>query len=171
LRRWEQNREDDLERLRKCVHKASYGACFIGMFLTIPLMLLTVGDVMGRSFFNKPIPGTFELSEYMLAVTVLLGAAYTQQVKGHVGVDFLTSRYPPRTQAVFQALTTLAGLFIISILVWQGYLEGVHEKAVSDQLRIPQWPFKLLVAVGGLLLWLELLLDFIASVRQIAGRS
>jgi len=72
---------------------------------------------------------------------------------------------------VFQALTTLAGLFIISILVWQGYLEGVHEKAVSDQLRIPQWPFKLLVAVGGLLLWLELLLDFIASVRQIAGRS
>jgi hypothetical protein len=27
------------------------------------------------------------------------------------------------------------------------------------------------VAVGGLLLWLELLLDFIASVLKIAGRS
>jgi TRAP-type C4-dicarboxylate transport system permease small subunit len=141
------------------------------MFLAIPLMLLTVGDVMGRSFFNKPIPGTFELSEYMLAVIVLLGAAYTQQVKGHVGVDFLTSRFSPRTQAFLQAVTTFAGLLVIGILVWQGYLEGIHEKTVSDQLRVPQWPFKLLVAVGGLLLWLELLLDLIASMLKIAGRS
>jgi TRAP-type C4-dicarboxylate transport system permease small subunit len=160
-----------LERFRRLVNRASYGACFLGMFLAIPLMLLTVGDVMGRSFFNKPIPGTFELSEYMLAVIVLLGAAYTQQVRGHVGVDFLTSRFPPRTQAVLQAVTTLAGLLVIAILAWQGYLEGIHEKAVSDQLRVPQWPFKLLVAVGGLLLWLELLLDFISSVLKIAGRS
>jgi TRAP-type C4-dicarboxylate transport system permease small subunit len=161
---------ETLDKFRKAVNRASYGACFIGMFLAIPLMLLTVGDVMGRSFFNKPIPGTFELSEYMLAVIVLLGAAYTQQVKGHVGVDFLTSRYSPRIQAVLQAVTTLAGLGVIAILVWQGYLEGIHEKAVSDQLRVPQWPFKLLVAVGGLLLWLELLLDFIASALKIAGR-
>ncbi len=161
---------ETLDKFRKMVNRASYGACFIGMFLAIPLMLLTVGDVMGRSFFNKPIPGTFELSEYMLAVIVLLGAAYTQQVKGHVGVDFLTSRYSPKTQAVLQTVTTLAGLVIIAILVWQGYLEGLHEKAVSDQLRVPQWPFKLLVAVGGLLLWLELLLDFISSVLKIAGR-
>jgi TRAP-type C4-dicarboxylate transport system permease small subunit len=162
---------ETLIKCRKMVNRASYGACFIGMFLAIPLMLLTVGDVMGRSFFNKPIPGTFELSEYMLAVIVLLGAAYTQQVKGHVGVDFLTSRYAPRAQAVFQAVTTLAGLAIIAILVWQGYIEGIHEKAVSDQLRVPQWPFKLLVAVGGALLWLELLLDFISSVLKIAGRQ
>jgi TRAP-type C4-dicarboxylate transport system permease small subunit len=161
---------DGLQRFRKVVQTASYGACFVGMLLAIPLMLLTVGDVMGRSFFNKPIPGTFELSEYMLAVIVLLGAAYTQQVKGHVGVDFLTSRYSAKLQAVLQAATTLAGLLIIAILVWQGYLEGIHEKAVSDQLRVPQWPFKLLVAVGGLLLWLELLLDFISSLLKIAGR-
>jgi len=160
-----------LERFRKLVRQASYGACFLGMFLAIPLMLITVGDAVGRSFFDKPIPGTFELSEYMLAVIVLLGAAYTQQVKGHVGVDFLTSRYAARTQAIYQTATSLAGLLIIAILVWQGYLEGIHEKAVSDQLRVPQWPFKLLVAVGGLLLWLELLLDFIASVLKIAGRS
>jgi TRAP-type C4-dicarboxylate transport system permease small subunit len=160
-----------LEDFRRVVRKASYGACFVGMFLAIPLMLLTVGDVVGRSFFNKPIPGTFELSEYMLAVIILLGAAYTQQVKGHVGVDFLTSRYSPRTRAVFQFFTTIASLFIIAILVWYGYIEGIHEKAVSDQLRIPQWPFKLLVAVGGLLLWLELVIDLISSAQIITGRK
>lgn len=159
-----------LEGFRKAVRKASYGACFLGMFMAFPLMFLTVGDVIGRAFFNKPIPGAFELSEYMLSVLVLLGAAYTQQVKGHVGVDFLTIRFSTKTQAVLQVVTTIASMFIIAIMVWQGYLEGIYEKAVSDQLRVPQWPFKLLVAAGGLLLWLELLLDLVASFRKIAGR-
>ena len=34
------------------VEKASYGACFVGMFLAFPLMFLTVGDVIG-SFFRQ----------------------------------------------------------------------------------------------------------------------
>ncbi len=36
-------------------------------------------------------------------------------------------------------------------------------------LRIPQWPFKMLVFVGGLLLWLELLLDLFESVGASGG--
>jgi TRAP-type C4-dicarboxylate transport system permease small subunit len=139
------------------------------MVLLAPLMALTVADVVGRSFFNKPIPGTFELSEYMLAVIVLLGAAYTQQVKGHVAVDFFTGRCAHRTRAVLGALTGAASLFVVAILVWQGAVAGIDEKSVSDQLRIPQWPFRLLVAAGGLLLWLELALDLIDSVRSALG--
>jgi TRAP-type C4-dicarboxylate transport system permease small subunit len=159
------------EVFRKIVHRTSYRACFLGMFVAIPLMLLTVCDVMGRTFFNKPIPGTFELSEYMLSVLILLGAAYTQQVKGHVGVDFLTRRFSPSAQAILRVFTTMASLFIIAVLVWQGYVDAMHERAVSDQLRVPQWPFKLLVAGGGVLLWMELLVDLISSVRLAAGRQ
>jgi hypothetical protein len=44
---------------------------------------------------------------------------------------------------------------------------GITEKAVSDQLRIPQYPFKLLVAVGGLLLWFELLIDLLGSFGKL----
>ncbi len=160
-----------LEIFRKIVHRTSYRVCFLGMFVALPLMFVTVCDVMGRTFFNKPIPGTFELSEYMLSALILLGAAYTQQVKGHVGVDFLTKRFSPRAQAMLRVLTTLASLFIIAILVWQGYVDAMHERAVSDQLRVPQWPFKLIVAMGGFLLWMELLVDLISTVRVVAGRQ
>jgi TRAP-type C4-dicarboxylate transport system permease small subunit len=141
------------------------------MILLAPLMALTVADVAARSLFNKPIPGTFELSEYMLAVMVLLGAAYTQQVKGHVAVDFFTGRCSPRAQAVLRALTGAASLLVVGIVVWQGAVLGFAEKSVSDQLRIPQWPFRMLVAAGGLLLWLELALDLIDSVRNVLGGS
>ena len=77
------------------------------MVFVLPLMLITTADVVGRGFFNKPIAGTFELSEYMLAVIILLGAAYTQQVKGHVAVDFLTSRFS-RGQRHYASISVVA---------------------------------------------------------------
>lgn len=156
-----------LELFRKFVQRLTYAVCFAGMFLAIPLMFITTGDVLSRAFFNKPIPGTLELSEYMLSIIILLGAAYTQQVKGHVGVDFLTRRFSEKTRGIIGMITTLASLFIITIMIWQGFIEGIHEKTVSDMLRVPQWPFRLLVAIGGLLLWMELVVDFLMMIQRV----
>jgi TRAP-type C4-dicarboxylate transport system permease small subunit len=158
-------------RFQNGVHRLNYYASVVGMTLLIPLMLLTTGDIIGRKFFSKTIPGTFELSEYILAVFILLGAAYTQQVKGHVGVDFVTSKLAPRARILCEIITTLLSLFIIGIVIWMGFFEGIREKTVSDMLRIPQYPFRLLVSVGGFLLWLELLIDLVNSVRKLVGRE
>ena len=141
------------------------------MCLLLPLMLLTTGDVVGRKFFAKTIPGAFEISQYLLAVFILMGAAYTQQMKGHVGVDFVTSRFSPRGRALCEIFTTLLSLFIIAILVWEGWVEGVKERTVSDMLRIPQYPFRLLVSIGGFLLWLELLINLIESAARLKRRA
>jgi TRAP-type C4-dicarboxylate transport system permease small subunit len=88
-------------------------------------------------------------------------------VKGHVGVDFVTSRLSPRLRVACEIITTLLSLFIIAIVVWQGWVEGTTEKGVSDQLRIPQYPFRVLVAVGGFLLWLELLIDLFGAFGKL----
>ncbi len=156
--------------IRSGIRRINYYACAVGMVALIPLMLLTFADVALRGSIGKPIPGTFELSQYILSIFILLGAAYTQQVKGHVGVDFITTRLSPRLRVILEMITTLLSLFIIGIVVWQGWVEGIAEKAVSDQLRIPQYPFKLLVCIGGLLLWLELLIDLIDSFGKIGRR-
>lgn len=160
-----------LEGFRKCVHRVTYMICVFGMFLAIPLMLITTFDVLGRGFFNKPIPGTLELSEYMLAVIILLGAAHTQQVQGHVGVDFLTSKFSSRGQNICKIITDVASIFIITILTVYGFTEGIHETAVSDQLRVPQWPFKTLVAVGGFMLLMEILVDLLTSIVSLGRRE
>lgn len=160
-----------LEGFQKGVHKVTYSVCAAGMFLAIPLMLITTFDVLGRAIFNKPLPGTLELSEYMLAIIILLGAAYTQQVKGHVAVDFLTSRLPLKGQTICRIITDIASLVIITIMTIYGYIEGINETTVTDQLRVPMWPFKTLVAVGGLMLWMELLTDLITSVASLVRRQ
>ncbi|OGP93246.1 MAG: C4-dicarboxylate ABC transporter substrate-binding protein [Deltaproteobacteria bacterium RBG_16_48_10] len=158
-------------RVKQLIQRINFYVCIVGMCLLVPLMLLTTGDVIGRKFFTKTIPGAFELSEYILAVFILLGAAYTQQVKGHVGVDFITCKLSPRVRTVCQIITTFLSLFIIAILIWHGWLEGIRERTVSDMLRIPQYPFRLLVAIGGFLLWLELLIDLVGSIGKLKRRE
>ena len=143
---------------------------YLGMFLLIPMMLLISGEVVGRWGWNKPIPGSVEIAEYMLSVFILLGVAYTQQMKGHVRVGMLVSRLGDRPRLVLEVFTTLLSLFIVAILAWQGLVLGAEEIAVSDMLRIPQWPFKLLVCVAGVSLFFELLIDLIDTVRKIAGK-
>ncbi len=160
-----------LERFQKGVHRVTYTVCAVGMFLAIPLMLITTFDVLGRAIFNKPLPGTLELSEYMLSIIILLGAAYTQQVRGHVAVDFLTSRFPVKGQIICKILTDILCLFIIAIMTIYGWIEGISETTVTDQLRVPMWPFKSLVAVGGLMLWMEFLTDLITSLASLGRRE
>ena len=139
--------------------------CYAGMLLILPLMLLTTVDVISRAAWDRPIPGIVELSSYALDVFILLGLAYTQQVKGHVRVSMLTSRMPLRTQQFVEIVVTCLSLFIIALLAWQGFVVGLEETAVSDMLRIAQRPFKLLVGVAAFLLCLELGVDLATAFR------
>jgi len=158
-----------LEGIARVIRRTSYLLCVTGMVFVIPLMLLTAVDVVSRVIWSKPIAGTFELSEYLLAIVILLGAAYTQQVKGHVGVDFVTSRFGPRLKALCEILSYLGCMAILALLVWQGYKRAMEETTVSDMLRIPQAPFRMLVAVAGLTLFAEFFVDLLKSLKALVG--
>ena len=149
------------------VQRINRWICYLGMLLILPLMLLTTADVIGRAAWARPIPGIVELSSYMLDVFILLGLAYTQQVKGHVRVSMLTSRLPQRAQQSLEIVVTLLSLFIMVLLAWQGWVVGMEETAVSDMLRIPQRPFKLLVGVAAILLCLELVVDLMSAFTAV----
>ncbi len=145
---------------------AGVGACFL-----VPLMMITATDVLLRDLFSRPIPGTAELSQYMLSIFILLGMAYTQQVKGYVEVSVFTSRLPPRVRLIFKMITLVLGLFIFSVLAWQGFEVSMEERTVSDMLRIPQHPFRLLVGIAALSLSLELLFDLIDALKKIGEKT
>ncbi len=157
-------------KIGKWIQRIDFYICSGGMFLLIPMMLLTTVDVIGRAVWMRPIPGAVELSSYMLNVFILLGVAYTHQAKGHVRVSMLISRLPEQAETILDIIATLLSLFILAILAWQGWVVGIEEVSVSDMLRIPQMPFRLLVSLAGLFLCLELLIDLSASVGKLVRR-
>jgi len=156
--------------IRKTIQRVTLSLSYVGMFFLIPMMLLTSGEVVGRALWSRPIPGSMELSSYLLAIFILLGIAYTHQVKGQVRVTMLVSRLPERVALLLDVITTLLSLFIIAIMTWQGWVVGMEERTVSDMLRIPQFPFRLLVSLAGFFLCLELLLDLTDSLRKLVKR-
>jgi len=158
-------------RIKKSVQKANRLIAGIGACSLIPLMILTTLDVVGRDVFNYPVPGTVELSQYLLVTFVLMGLAYTQQAKGHVPVSVLTSRLPLRGQLLLKITSSLLGLFLFSLLAWQGWEIAMEERTVSDLLRIPQFPFRILVAVAAFLTFLELLIDLGDAIGKLAGKE
>jgi TRAP-type C4-dicarboxylate transport system permease small subunit len=79
----------------------------------------------------------------------------------------LVSRIPVKAAIVLQVLTTLLSLFIIGVMAWQGWVVGMEERTVSDMLRVPQFPFRMLVSVAGFFLFLELLLDLVGSMQKL----
>jgi len=140
------------------------------MFLILPMMLLTFADVFSRKFFHRPLPGTVELSEYMLASFILLGIAYTQQINGNAQLTLLHRRLSRRTGIILDTVTTSLSLIVAVLLCWQGFVVAAEEEAVSEVLRIPQQPFKMLVACAALLLALELITQLTEHVRKALRR-
>jgi TRAP-type C4-dicarboxylate transport system permease small subunit len=159
------------ETVKKGIHKVNRFIAGVSGFFLLPLMIITAVDVVGRDVFNHPIPGTVELSQYMLAVFILLGLAYAQQMKAHVAVSIFTSHLNDRGQLILNIITTLLCLFISFIIAWQGWMVGIEERAVSDMLRVPQYPFRLLVAIAAFLLCLELLMDLGDSLKKLTRRA
>ncbi len=162
-----------LSKTEKVIRRLTFYVCTGSMFILIPMMFLTTTDVIGRAFFARPVPGAVELSEYLLVVVILFGLAYTQQVKGHPRITLVVSRLPFRLQLFLEMLVNLLGLFIVFIVIWQGWIlaTGRMSTIVSDVLRIPQLPFRLLVSGGAFLLFLEILMDFLIVAAKLFSRA
>ncbi len=147
------------KKLKEVIQRTNRFVAKVGACSLILLMLLTAGDVIGRDILGRPVPGAVELSQYVLAVFVLLGLAYTQQVKGHVTVSLVTSKLSVSGQLLLKLVSSLLGVGLFGLLAWQGWVVGIEERTVSDMLRLPQFPFRILVALAGCLACLELLID------------
>lgn len=137
----------------------------VGMLLIFPMMLLTTADATLRDVWSKPIPGAFEMSSFILSVFILLGIAYAHQMKDHVRVTILVDRLPVKLGLLMSIFTTLLSMSVIAVMAWQGWVLTFETVSVSDMLRIPQWPFRLLVFICGVFLFLELFFDLTDYAR------
>jgi TRAP-type C4-dicarboxylate transport system permease small subunit len=116
---------------------AAHGAMVVLGFM----MLLTVSDVFLRYFFNSPISGSTEVTEFMMVIVVFPAFAYCALKRRHVGVDILLSHFPRRLQTIIDTITLLAALGIYIIITWQSFLEAMDMQKNTPILNLPHFPF------------------------------
>lgn len=151
----------------------SRGLNIVGVSTLMVMMVLTVADVSLRYLINQPIPGAFELTEFLLVILASFGLAYTAFQNGHVTVDVVVNRFSPKTQAVFDVITCLMSIGIFAIVTWASILYARSEwkaKAVSTVLLLPRFPFILVVVIGSAVLCLTLLVNLLNSLSKVVKK-
>jgi TRAP-type C4-dicarboxylate transport system permease small subunit len=134
------------------------------------MMLLTLADVVGRYFFNRPILGTWELVGLMLVVAGTWGLAYCQLNRSHIRVDILLNLFPKRFQGVINFISYLVGTAGFSLISWQVFLMAkkyFDNHYTTDTLNLPIYPFMFGLTIGTGLIALILLMDTIISLGEV----
>lgn len=151
-----------MQTLEKGFRKTENILLAIGVALFLALMVLGAGDVIGRYVFNRPITGTMEISQVLMAGMILLAWAYTQYRKANIKVDLLFSHYSPRAQAIIEFVILLISLGLFCLIAWRATTiawTDWQEKRIIETISVPSAPFKLLVPIGAFFLCVEFIIQ------------
>lgn len=138
---------------------------FYGALISLAIMMfLTAFDVIGRYFFNYPIIGGYEITEYLMVILVALSLGYCGIIKGHVEIELVIEHLPKRTQLILGCITSFLGMALFLVITWQTFIyigDNIASSVSTATLQIPAWPFVLILAIGIGIFLLVLLLRFL----------
>lgn len=153
-----------MNRVIRYIDKLTAYLGLLSGFTVALIMVVVCSDVVGRSFFNKPVLGATELSELLLACLVFFGLAAAQQAKHHYIVELVVVRLSPTTQAVLGGVTHLLSAGVVAMLAWystgQAFTSYEMEEISFGTVAFPIWPARAVVAFGLILFAVQYLVQF-----------
>jgi C4-dicarboxylate transporter DctQ subunit len=123
-----------LERIVDNIEETSIAVC-LGL-----MTLITFANVIARYVFNENILWALELTVFLFAWLVLMGASYAVKKHIHIGVDVVINMVSPATRKIM-ALLAIASCLAFSILLligsWNYWYPFVSERAWLETEDIP----------------------------------
>jgi TRAP-type C4-dicarboxylate transport system permease small subunit len=142
---------------------------WISRICVMILMLLITSDTIARYFFQKSIPGVYEITqEYLMIGIVFLSLSFVYVQGDHVKVEILSRFIKGRARQILEILNDLGGITFFSILLYAGWgsaITALQMDVVSNsQLAYPIAPALFLVAIGSFLMVLRLIGSLITNI-------
>jgi TRAP-type mannitol/chloroaromatic compound transport system permease small subunit len=159
-----------LNKLLKIIDSVSdYTGRIVG-WIAVPMIVALIYEVLARYIFLRPTIWSYEITYMIYGTHFLLGAAYTLRVKGHIRIDLLYMRFPPRGRALIDVIGYLIIFFpIMIILVIASYDMAKDAYMIKEVSQFTPWqpvlwPFKSVICIGFSLLILQGIAEFIRSL-------
>ena len=103
-----------------------------------------------------------EVSVYLFAGAMLLGAGYTLMRERHVRVELLIERFSPKVQDLFYLGTALGGAAFCALIAYYGWFDMLEVietgETTATTLRVPLWLTDFPLFAGFVLLTIQFLL-------------
>lgn len=163
-----------LLRISRWIDALNIGVNSIVIWLVLLSTLVSAGNALFRYLFHNSSNAWLELQWIMFGAIFLLGASYTFMKNGHVRVDVLYSKYPPRVKVWVDLLGTLLFLIPTAFIILKTSMPWVSNaikiREISpDAGGLPYWPIKLLIPVAFTLLILQAISEAIKRMGMLSG--
>lgn len=146
-----------------------------GAFLMVFITAAMCREVVMRYFFGDPSVWAIPLCEYSLLWMVFLGTTWLLRENGHVAVDIVHARLPPRLRAGLDVVTHSLAAVACAVMTalgaqytYQCIVDGVTDvRAVT----VPKAAVFGIIPFGSLLLTIQLLRMIAAQLSQLRDRE
>jgi len=139
-------------------------------WLALALVLVMANETIMRYVFNKPTVWGFETAVMLGASLYVLGASYAHWRHSHIRIDVFYSRLSLRKRAVVDVLGTLFLCFPLMVVLISASISNAWAAWVGNEtLKLTFWyppagPLRTVVAVGFVLLTLQVIAQFFRDV-------
>lgn len=144
-----------------------FGVSLLAGFL---MMAHVSVDVIARTLFRHPLPGTGEITaSYYMIMVAFLPWAYVTINDSHITADLFTQKLPKHIQHVLILVIDLLTSGYLSLFIWQSVLSA-KKRTLSGEVweipggYLPVWPVRWVLTAAGISMIAVLVLRFVARL-------
>lgn len=163
-----------LLRLAAAIDRFNRGIGRTAIWLVLACVLLSALTATLRYLLDWGSNAMIEAQWFLFGLIFLLCAPWTLQEQGHVRVDILYTRLPPRARVWIDILGGLLFLLPVSLLmVWDGWayflLSFQQNESSVNPGGLWWWPMKLLIPVAFALIAAQGVSEVIKGAAALIG--
>jgi len=165
-----------VKKIGQCLHwidKISESVGKLVSFLILFIVALILAHIVARAVFDSTIIWADELIQFFFSAMVLLGGAYALSLGRHVRMDLFYAKLPPKKKATLDIITFIFFCLFIGLMLWKGLdatWDSIRLGERSDSVWGPvQWPAKMFIFLGALLICLQGLAKLIRDFTVLLG--
>jgi len=139
---------------------------FAGVAIMV-MMLNISADVIGRYFFNEPLPATISIvSNYYMVIAAFIPLALCQKRDSHISVEVVMQLFPQAVQRHAYRWAWLYSAAVFAMLTWTSWIQAESKRSAGTYVmemgaKVPIWPGYYMLPIGFGLITAILIYQFV----------
>ena len=144
------------------------------MYLLFAMMAVLLWSSVSKVAL-VPSLWTLETAQFLMVAYFMLGGPYSLQLGSNVRMDLFYGSWSPGTRAWVDAVTVLALIFYLGVLLYGGWQSTAYALEYGERSRTawrpPMAPIKIVMCVAIALMILQSIALFLRDVARIRGEE
>lgn len=163
-----------LKSFVKIVDAVNYRVGRLSMYLLFLLSGVLLWSIVAKALGRPPL-WTQEMAQFTMVAYFVLGGAYSLQLGANVRMDLLYGRWSPRKRATVDAVTVLAMIFFLGVILWGGIESTAYAFEIGERSRSVWRPYlapvKIIICLGVFLMILQSIAFLIRDIAYLRGEE